>query len=552
MGITSRFNHQPQAAEVTTTPSLGQVTVDEKDGARETSQQVSSDDESEHLQGGIKEADAITKLWTWKHLVAAYILIWIINFMLPFAKLIDIWGRTQCFGLGIGFTTLGLILMAACTNVQTYAAAQIFYTCGYNMISFVMNIFIVDTSTLRNRALMFALSATPYLATMWAYGPAAQHIIAPGGIGFRWGFGIWAILYPIFCSPLFGLFWYYHVQAKKAGMISQPKGNRTWKESFIYYAREFDVIGLILISAGLALFLLPFSIYSYQAEQWRSPLIICLIVFGVLLIICFALYEKYLAPVTFVPWPLLKNRTVFFTFAMVGSLYTAWYIWDNYFYSFLIVVFDLSVQDATYITNIYTIGSTFWAVVVGVMFRYWGRIKWHAVLFGAPLTLLGNALMIPFRQPNSPVGLIVLCQVFIALGGATLVMCEQMTVQAVSKRKDIPALLATEGMVALIGGSVGSTIAAAMWTGIFPAKLAKHLPADAQSALASIYADITVQSGYPVGSPTRTGINQAYGDTQKLMLIASSCLNVITLAMPMLWEDVNVRTLDQQVSGVVV
>lgn len=84
MGITSRFSTQPQASEVTTTPSLGQVTVDEKDGARETSQQVYSDDESEHLQGGIKEADAITKLWTWKHLVAAYILIWIINFMVSF------------------------------------------------------------------------------------------------------------------------------------------------------------------------------------------------------------------------------------------------------------------------------------------------------------------------------------------------------------------------------------------------------------------------------------------------------------------------------------
>ena len=85
MGILSRFNSQPLAPEVTATPSIGQITIDEKDGARETSQQVSSDDESEHLQGGIKEADAITKLWTWKHLVAAYILIWVINFMVSTA-----------------------------------------------------------------------------------------------------------------------------------------------------------------------------------------------------------------------------------------------------------------------------------------------------------------------------------------------------------------------------------------------------------------------------------------------------------------------------------
>lgn len=110
------------------------------------------------------------------------------------------------------------------------------------------------------------------------------------------------------------------------------------------------------------------------------------------------------------------------------------------------------------------------------------------------------------------------------------------SIQAVSKRKDIPTLLAMEGMVALIGGSIGSTVAAAMWTGMLPAKLAKYLPADAQKDLTSIYADIKVQSGYAVGSPTRTGINHAYGDAQRLMLIASPCLNVITLAMPMLCE----------------
>ncbi|EHY52797.1 hypothetical protein HRR83_007654 [Exophiala dermatitidis] len=60
---------------------------------------------------------------------------------------------------------------------------------------------------------------------------------------------------------------------------------------------------------------------------------------------------------------------------MATSIYLAWYIWDSYFYSLLIVVFRQTVMPATYIGNIYTIGSTFWALVVRVCIRINGRLK---------------------------------------------------------------------------------------------------------------------------------------------------------------------------------
>ena len=49
---------------------------------------------------------------------------------LPLAKILDIWGRPQGFFLMVVCLTLGLIMMAACNNVQTYAAAQVFYWVG--------------------------------------------------------------------------------------------------------------------------------------------------------------------------------------------------------------------------------------------------------------------------------------------------------------------------------------------------------------------------------------------------------------------------------------
>lgn len=52
-------------------------------------------------------------------------------FKLPLAKIIDLWGRPQGYLLMVICMTVGLVMMAACQNVETYAAAQVFYWVGY-------------------------------------------------------------------------------------------------------------------------------------------------------------------------------------------------------------------------------------------------------------------------------------------------------------------------------------------------------------------------------------------------------------------------------------
>ena len=53
---------------------------------------------------------------------------------LPLAKILDIWGRPQGYALMVLFMTIGLVMMAGCSNVQTYAAAQVFYWVGYVLL----------------------------------------------------------------------------------------------------------------------------------------------------------------------------------------------------------------------------------------------------------------------------------------------------------------------------------------------------------------------------------------------------------------------------------
>lgn len=561
--------------------------VSEKTVSSEAEDNVlpSSDDEviNEELQKGVQKAQAMTQLWKKRDLIAIFIIIWVIQFVLafssgtigtltpyvtssfeqhsltaltgvistliagliklPYAKSIDIWGRAQGFAFMVLSITIGTIMMAGCNNVKTYCAAQVFYWVGYNGIDFTITIFIADTTKLKNRAFILAYTSSCYIATVWAYGPAAESIL--NTIGFRWGFGIWAIIIPVVCSPLFGLLYYYQLKAVKVGLIpKREKSGRTFWQSVVFYGKEFDVIGIFILALGLALFLLGFNLYSYQKNEWRSPLIICFLIIGGLLIISFGIWE-YFAPVSFIPWELLTNRTVIFTYSMAAAMYCSFYIWDSYFFSFIIVVFNLSTARATYITNIYSIGSCFCALVVGVIIRCYGRLKSIALFWGVPITMLGCGLMIKYRSPDSNLGLIVMCQLFIAFGGGALVICEQMTVMAVSAQQHIPAVLAMEAMVIAIGEAVGQTIAGAMWTGIFPKKLAEYLPADVQDQLLSIYGSLTVQISYPRGTAAREAIDRSYGDTQRLMCIAATCIYATCIFSTLLWKEVNVKEIKQ-------
>ena len=122
-------------------------------------------------QDGVKNVEAMTSVWSRSNLIMAYVFIFIIYFVssmqqnmtwglspyvtsafqahsltaatsimssiiggitkLPLAKILDIWGRPQGFAIMVLCLTIGLIMMAACNDVRTYSAAQVFYWVGY-------------------------------------------------------------------------------------------------------------------------------------------------------------------------------------------------------------------------------------------------------------------------------------------------------------------------------------------------------------------------------------------------------------------------------------
>ncbi|KAJ5420497.1 hypothetical protein N7465_003016 [Penicillium sp. CMV-2018d] len=547
-----------------------------------------SDQESldQEAQAGVKGVQAAAAVWTKSHLILAYAIIWFIYFVtsiqevvirslnpyvtsafmlhsltaatsimaniigglskIPLAKILDSWGRPQGMSLMLIIWVVGFIMMAGCNNVQTYAAAQVFSSVGSQGVSYCLTVFISDTSALKNRALMLSFATSPYIITTWIGGPISQSVLA--GPGWRWGFGIFTIIVPVVVAPLCLLFFWNQQKAKKMGLLAPSRGPLTLS-TVKQYCIEVDLIGIILLAGGMALFLLPFSLWSYQKDQWRSAMIICMIVFGGLLLIAFALYERFWAPVTFIPFNLLMDRTVFFGGLMFIFEFFNSMVWGSYFGSMLQVVWGLDVTEASYVQAIYRVGSCLFCLLVGFLIRWTGRFKWLAVYFSFPLMILGVGLMIKFRQPDAGIGYICMTQIFVAFAGGTTVICGELAMMAPSDHQHIAVILAMLNLFGSIGSAIGSTVSAAIWTSEFPKALAKYVPAEVN--VATVYSDITAQLSYAWGSPARNAIAHAYGDAQRYMLITSVCMLVVAWGCAAMWRDIKIKDI-KQVKGRVI
>ncbi|PLB44221.1 MFS general substrate transporter [Aspergillus steynii IBT 23096] len=539
-----------------------------------------------HTDAGVRGIEAAVTVWTKTHMVIAYIIIWFVYFVMtlqeviiralnpyvtsafrlhsltaatvimsniiagvskiPLAKVLDTWGRPQGLTAAVFVWVMGFIMMALCNNVQTYAAAQVFYNVGFQAVSFCLTVFVSDTSSLKNRGLMLAYSSSSYIITSWVGGPISQSVL--NGPGWRWGFGIFCIAIPAIVAPLCVLFFWNHHKARKAGLLP-PSGGPLTLQRIRQYCFDVDLLGIILLAGGMALFLLPFSLYSYQGDQWRSPMVICMIIFGGLLILAFVLWEKFLAPKSFIPYNLLMDRTVLFGGLMILFNTFNMAIWGSYFSSMLQVVWDLNVTEASYVGAIYAVGSGIWTLAVGFLIRWTYRFKWLAVYFASPLMILGVGLMIHFRRPDADIGYICMTQIFNAFAGGTIVICGEIAMMAPSDHEHLAVILALCNLFSTTGTAIGSTVSAAIWTGTFSVALAKYLPSDVQ--VAKVYSDLTVQLSYPRGSEARDGISQAYGESQRYMLITSVCMAAVSWGCAWMWRDLRLKD-SNQVGGRVI
>lgn len=303
-------------------------------------------------------------------------------------------------------------------------------------------------------------------------------------------------------------------------------------------------MGVVLLVAGFILFLLPLIIAADAANSWRSANIIAMLIVGFVLLVAFACWEKWGARRPFVPWSLLTSRSVIGACMLDFFYQIAYYCWYTQFTSYLQVVYNTSLAGAGYIGSIYDVVAGVELLIVGALISFTGHYKW-VLMWGVPMYILGVGLMIYFRQPGNGIGYIVMCQIFIALGGGVITIGEQVALMASAEHNDIAALLGLLGLFGYMGGAIGGCIAGAIWNNVLPGELQKRLPESTADQWADLFGSFDMILEYPVGDPTREAASQAYAATNKLMLIAGVCIMSLGLFFMLIIKDRNVKHIIQ-------
>ncbi|OQE26842.1 hypothetical protein PENSTE_c005G08780 [Penicillium steckii] len=543
--------------------------------------------DSANFQNGVQRVRAITSVWSTKTMILMFILLYLVSFVdafivsiqttlnpyitsyfqhhglisvvgvvstilggsskLTLAKIIDIWGRVEGFLFMLLLVTIGLIIKATCQSMEAYTAGHTLYWVGHIGLLYVVEIMVADMTSLKNRMIVIGMMGTPGICTTFA-GPKIADLFY-ANLNFRWAFGAFAIILVGVCLPMVLVMLLMQRKVERTHILEKEFSGRTWWQSIAHYAVQFDILGIVLITATFSLILLPFSIAKYAPKGWASGYIIAMEVIGVACAPAFYLWERFFSPVQFLPWRYLKEPTIIGSCMLYCIMFASIYVWNAYLSSYLQVVNRLDIPSANYVVSAISLTSFIFSPIFGLLIRVTGEFKWTSMA-GIPIFLLGTALLIPFRQPDTHVGLITMTQILVGLGSCIFSTCGHLAIMAVVTHQEIAVVSAVWGLFGSIGASLGYAIAGGMWNNILESEMYKRLPEGSKHLSSTIFASIETQMSYGDNTPKRTAIVGAYGDLQRKMVIVGVCLTPICVLCTYFWRNVNVKKLlTEQTAG---
>lgn len=160
--------------------------------------------------------------------------------------------------------------------------------------------------------------------------------------------------------------------------------------------------------------------------------------------------------------------------------------------------------------------------------------------------LLGTGLLIPFRTPDTHIGLVTLTQVLVGIGSGLFTTCAQVAVMAVVSHQEVAVVLAIWGMFGSIGAALGLAIAGGIWNNVLPHQLLVRLPEEDKANYMSVFGDLVQQMAYPDGSEGREAVVGAYAFVQRRMVIAGAALMPLCALSIFVWKNVNLKKLERE------
>ncbi|CAO0798014.1 unnamed protein product [Mucor circinelloides] len=442
-----------------------------------------------------------------------------------YSKLSDMTGRAEAYTISIVFFIVSFIIMACAQNYNTLIGGQVIYAFGFSGTLVLGPILIGDMTDIVNRSMFLALYNFPTIINLFAASAAAQKVLETN---WRWGYGHVCIVMFVTSAPLiFGL-WRIQRKAKQAHLFkefktTQQQQQETFAGKALWVCNEIDLVGSILLAAGLFLTLLPL-ILANNWGGWGSSTTIGTLCAGGGAWILFAIWEKRFASKPIIPLTHWESKNPIWGVLVVFLVATINNMMDfQYFLTYLQVTRRLTSQNATYLERGFNVTYVCLPLVIGYIMkrtRRWRPYVW----IGASFAVLGPGLMIPARNSHSHDAFIVITQVIFGAATAFINYPILVGIQASVPPSDIAIVIALYEVGTSVAASIGTTIAGSVWNSVLPGLFEKHVPGN------YVYAKIVSSISYALTLPEdqHQGVVLAYDDAMRLLGIIAVCMGALS------------------------
>lgn len=483
-----------------------------------------------------------------------------------YARLSDTFGRLQLLVVLILFYVVGTIITSQAYDIQRFAGGSVLYQIGYSGLMIILQLLIMDNSTLNWRMACSFIPALPFIINTWISGNITEAI----GTRWLWGIGMWAFILPLACVPLLVMLVHIEWLARRTPEWKQlmssretetetktdEKGDDTtklvhekvsWLAYFIDLFHKLDVIGLLLVVIVFGLILVPFTIAGGVTEQWRTAKIIAPLVIGFCMIPVFVVWEAKFATNPLLPGHLMRDRGVWLAMIIGVFVNWVWYMPNDYMYTVLIVAVNELITLATRITSLYSFVSVITGSIVGLFVVKFRRLK-PLIIFGIAIWFVANGLLVHYRSGDDAHLGIIGGLVLFGFGAGFFTYATQALIQACTSHQHMAVVTAAYLSLYNIGSAIGASISGAVWTQLLYKKLLARM-GDADLATKAYGSPFEFIVDYPWGDPTRDQMVHAYREVQKILCVIGLCLVAPMLIVLFFLRDPKLE-LKQSLAGI--
>ncbi|KAL2263331.1 hypothetical protein VTK26DRAFT_7211 [Humicola hyalothermophila] len=415
-------------------------------------------------------------------------------------KVSDIWGRKPTMLVAVGVFWVGSLLSAVSNGMGMLIAARAIQGIGGGGTIILVNVCIGDLFSLRKRGVYFGI-----MGMVWAIASAVGPVL--GGVftskvTWRWCFYI--------NLPIAGVGMVILTFVLK---LHNPRTPMRQGLAAVDWLGSLTIVGAtLMVLLGLEL--------GGVTYPWQSPTVICLIVFGLVMVGLFAIVESRVAEYPLMPMHLFRRRSSIASLG-VGALHGFVFVSGSYY---LPLYFQAVLGATPLLTGLYVlpfaVSLSLVSAGTGIVIKKTGKYL-PCIIFGMAVMTLGFGLFIDLETRANWAKLI-LYQLVAGIGVGPNFQSPLIALQSTVGPRDMAAATATFAFARQLFSSISIVVGGVVFQNSMEkqyAKLLAELGPDVANLLSGSNAASSVDLVGELPDRQRQLAREAYFESLRTMYI---------------------------------